>query len=32
MAGGVEFPISLKGIDELLTPLVGHACTIAGLK
>lgn len=32
MAGGIEFPISLKGVDDLLAPLVEHACTIAGLK
>ncbi|XP_078352098.1 acyl-CoA dehydrogenase family member 11-like [Oculina patagonica] len=31
-AGGVELPFSFKGVDDLLEPLVKHACTILGLQ
>ena len=32
-AGGVESPFSsVKGVDDLLEPLVEHACTFVGLK
>lgn len=31
-AGGLDLPFSFKGIDDLLEPLVQHACKLVGLK
>jgi len=31
-AGGVDLPFSFKGVDDLLEPLVHHACKVVGLK
>ena len=31
-AGGVDLPFSFKGVDDLLEPLIEHACRVVGLK
>ena len=31
-AGGVALPFSFKSVDDLLEPLVQHACKLVGLK
>jgi len=31
-AGGLDLPFSFKGVDDLLEPMVQHACKLVGLK